>query len=61
MDSPKVRVEEVVVQHPLRTVSEGQPRPPLAVAELGRAADFLAAEHGNQAGGQFPLPDRLVD
>jgi hypothetical protein len=61
MDSSEVRVEVVVIQHPLWATGKGQLRSPFTVTKLDRAAALLAAQHGDQAGGQLPLPDGLVD
>lgn len=59
--SSKLRVQKVVVQDTLRATRERQARLALAVAEFHRAAALQAAQHRDQATGQLPLADRLVD
>lgn len=61
VDPPELRIEEVVVHHPLRAARECQARLAIAVAKLDRAAAFDATQHGNQAGRQLPLADDLIN
>jgi len=57
----KLRVEKIVVQHSLRAAGERQAGLTVAITELHRAAALQAAQDSNQAAGQLPLADGLVD
>src|SRR5262249_7275209 len=61
VEQAKVGVEEVVVEDALRTPGEDQARSPVAIAELDRAAGFLAAQHTDQSLAEAALADDLLD
>src|SRR5436309_10220028 len=61
VDQAEFRIEEVVVEHALRSASEDEARASVAVEQLDRTAGCQATQDGHQAVAQTPFPALLLD